>query len=34
MRILKRLNKNLLEDDLINNDNENLYNKFIEKIDE
>lgn len=29
MRILKRKSKKMLEDDLINNDNKNLYNKFI-----
>ena len=34
MRILKRKGKELLEDDLINNNNENLYNKFVEKLEE
>lgn len=29
MRILKRKGKKMLEDDLINNDNNNLYNKFV-----
>lgn len=29
MRILKRKVKNIAEEDLINNDNENLYNKFV-----
>lgn len=33
-RILERKGKQLLEDDLINNDNSNLYNKFIEKLNE
>lgn len=33
-RILERKGKQLLEDDLINNDNNNLYNKFIEKLEE
>lgn len=33
-RILERKGKKLLEDDLINNDNSNLYNKFIEKLNE
>lgn len=30
MRILKRKGKKMLEDDLINNDNNNLYNKFVD----
>ena len=34
MRILKRKGKELLGDDLINNNNENLYNKFVEKLEE
>ena len=33
-RILERKGKQLLEDDLINNDNSNLYNKLIEKLNE
>lgn len=33
-RVLERKGKQLLEDDLINNDNSNLYNKFIEKLNE
>ena len=32
MRILKRKGTKLFEDDLINNDNENLYKKFVEKL--
>ena len=32
MRILKRKGTKLFEDDLINNDNENLYKKFVEKV--
>ena len=32
MRILKRKSTKLFEDDLINNDNENLYKKFVEKL--
>lgn len=34
MRILKRKGKEMLEDDLINQDNENLYNKFTEIMKE
>ena len=34
MRILKRKGKKMLEDDLINNDNNNLYNKFVNALDE
>lgn len=34
MRILKRKGKKMLEDDLINNDNNNLYNKFVNKLEE
>lgn len=34
MRILKRKGKKMLEDDLINNDNNNLYNKFIDILEE
>ena len=34
MRILKRKGKKMLEDDLINNDNNNLYNKFVNAMDE
>ncbi len=33
-RVLEKKGKKLLEDDLINNDNSNLYNKFIDKINE
>ena len=32
IRILKRKGTKLFEDDLINNDNENLYKKFVEKL--
>lgn len=32
MRILKRKGTKLFEDDLINNSNENLYKKFVEKL--
>lgn len=32
MRILKRKGTKLFEDDLINNDNENLYKNFVEKL--
>lgn len=32
MRILKRKGTKLFEDDLINNDNANLYKKFVEKL--
>lgn len=32
MRILKRKGTKLFEDDLINNDNENLYKKLVEKL--
>ena len=34
MRILKRKGKKMLEDDLINNDNNNLYNKIVNTLDE
>ncbi len=34
MRILKRRGKKMLEDDLINNDNNNLYNKFVDILEE
>lgn len=34
MRILKRKGKKMLEDDLINNDNNNLYNKFVDILEE
>ena len=34
MRILKRKGKKMLEDDLINNDNNNLYNKFVDMLEE
>lgn len=34
MRILKRKGKKMLEDDLINNDNNNLYNKFVDILQE
>lgn len=34
MRILKRKGKKMLEDDLINNDNNNLYNKFVNILEE
>lgn len=34
MRILKRRGKKMLEDDLINNDNNNLYNKFVDILKE
>ena len=34
MRILMRKGKKMLEDDLINNDNNNLYNKFVNALDE
>ena len=34
MRILKRKGKKMLEDNLINNDNNNLYNKFVNALDE
>lgn len=34
MRILKRRGKKMLEDDLINNDNNNLYNKFVYILEE
>lgn len=33
-RILERKGKQLLKDDLINNDNTNLYSKFTEKLNE
>ncbi len=34
MRILKRKGKKMLENDLINNDNNNLYNKFVDILEE
>lgn len=34
MRILKRKGKKMLEDDLINKDNNNLYNKFVYILEE
>ena len=34
MRILKRKGKKMLEDDWINNDNNNLYNKFVDILEE
>lgn len=34
MRVLKRKGKEMLEEDLINNDNEYLYNKFVEVMKE
>lgn len=34
MRILKRRGKKMLKDDLINNDNNNLYNKFVDILEE
>lgn len=34
MRILKRKGKKMLDDDLINNDNNNLYNKFVDILEE
>ena len=34
MRILKRKGKKMLDDDLINNDNSNLYDKFVKILEE
>lgn len=34
MRILKRKGKKMLDDDLINNDNSNLYDKFLKILEE
>lgn len=34
MRVLKRKGKKMLDDDLINNDNSNLYDKFVKILEE